>query len=155
MENIVFARVLLGHLTPLKTDCGLVCGRACCAPDEDGQGGVQLFPGEMELYRHSPWARVHSGILYCDGTCPRDERPLGCRIFPLTPYRKESGAMGVRVDRRAFAMCPLARWGVRGLDPDFAAAALRALCEIDKTPDGRKFLNEWMESESIFGQATL
>ena len=52
------ARNLLESLTPLKDDCGRLCGAACCHPDEDGQGGVALFPGEEEYYKGADWARV-------------------------------------------------------------------------------------------------
>lgn len=146
---------LLEKLTPLKADCGLTCGAACCQPDEDGQGGVRLFPGEAELYEGADWARVEGGILVCGGRCPREMRPLGCRIFPLTPCRKKSGKLSVRVDRRAFAMCPLAPGGLRALDPAFASAVLEALEAIDETPEGREFLNGWIEEERIFREARL
>ena len=29
-ESLVAARKLLEEITPLQTDCGLVCGGACC-----------------------------------------------------------------------------------------------------------------------------
>jgi hypothetical protein len=146
---------LLKDLTPLATDCGALCAAACCRPDEDGQGGVRLFPGEAALYEGEGWARVEAGVLYCGGRCPRDRRPLGCRIFPLTPYRKKGGALGVRIDRRAFSMCPLAPCGVRALDPAFVRAALTALSRIDETPEGREFLNAWIEEERIFRSFAL
>ncbi len=154
-KHIEEARNLLKHLTPLKTDCGLICGAACCHPDEDGQGGVTLFRGEAALYAGADWARVEDGILYCGGRCPREDRPLGCRIFPLTPFRKKSGALSLRVDRRAFAMCPLAPGGLRALDPEFVKAALQALTILDATPEGREFLNAWIDAERIFRNAVL
>jgi hypothetical protein len=156
MENqIEEARRLLERLTPLKTDCGLTCGAACCRADEDGQGGVTLFPGEARLYKGAEWARIEGGILTCDGFCLREMRSLGCRIFPLTPRRKKSGALSVRVDRRAFAMCPLAPSGLRALDPEFVSAVLQALVRIDETPEGREFLNAWIDEERIFLEAVL
>ena len=42
-KEIERARELVENLTPLKNDCGQICGAACCQPDEDGQGGVALF----------------------------------------------------------------------------------------------------------------
>ena len=149
------ARALLERPTPLKTDCGLLCAQACCRTDDEGKGGVCLFPGEAQLYAGAGWARIEDGILYCSGRCPREERPLGCRIFPLTPYRKKSGSIGIRMDRRAFAMCPLAPYGIRALDPIFVSAALRALSMIDEMPEGRKFIDEWIETERIFREAGL
>lgn len=149
------ARKMLENLTPLKTDCGALCDAACCRPDEDGQGGVTLFPGEAALYEGATWARVADGVLTCDGRCPREMRPLGCRIFPLTPYRKKDGTLAVRVDRRAFAMCPLAPAGLRALDPAFVKAALSALELIDGTPEGREFIDAWIRAERIFRDASL
>ena len=149
------ARKMLENLTPLKTDCGALCAAACCRPDEDGQGGVALFPGEAALYEGAPWAQVADGVLTCGGRCPREMRPLGCRIFPLTPYRKKGGALALRVDRRAFAMCPLAPAGIRALDPNFVQAALSALELIDKTREGREFIDAWIRAERIFREAVL
>jgi hypothetical protein len=149
------ARNLLQNLTPLVTDCGAICQAACCRPDEDGQGGVTLFPGEEALYADADWARVERGVLTCEGRCPRDMRPLGCRIFPLTPHREKDGTLHVRVDRRAFAMCPLAPHGVRALNPAFVRAVQDALCLVDDLPEGREFLNEWISRERIFRNATL
>lgn len=45
LEPILAARKLLENMTPLKRDCGRACGAACCQSDEDGQGGMLLFPG--------------------------------------------------------------------------------------------------------------
>ena len=45
-ETIARAREIIGALTPLNSDCGARCGGTCCQPDEDGNGGVYLFPGE-------------------------------------------------------------------------------------------------------------
>jgi len=151
MKNqIERARMLLEKRTPLKTDCGLTCGAACCQADEDGEGGVRLFPGEARMYEGADWARIEGGVLTCGGRCPRESRPLGCRIFPLTPFRRKSGALFVRVDRRAFAMCPLAPHGLRALDPAFVSAAREALSIIDETPEGREFLDAWIAEERIF-----
>ena len=44
LEAVMEARKLLSQVTPLKRDCGRYCGGACCEPDEDGQGGMLLFP---------------------------------------------------------------------------------------------------------------
>ena len=150
-DVIAHAYTLIGEKTPLMTDCGALCGAACCQPDEDGQGGVYLFPGEEALLADVRWGRVERDefgpILVCDGRCERDRRPLGCRIFPLTPVRNAEGQWTVRVDVRARAMCPLARSGVRGLDPEFARAVRRALREIAGDPEGEAFLERWAALE--------
>ena len=48
------ARALLEGETPLNRDCGGLCGAACCQPDEDGLGGMLLFPGEAAFYHPMP-----------------------------------------------------------------------------------------------------
>lgn len=154
-KEIERARELVKNLTPLKNDCGQFCGAACCQPDEDGQGGVTLFPGEEALYEGADWAKIDGGVLTCGGRCPRTARPLGCRIFPLTPRRKASGALSLGVDRRAFAMCPLAPSGIRALDPAFVSAVREALQIIDETPEGREFLDRWIAGERIFRESVL
>ena len=88
------ARALLEDVTPLRTDCGLLCAHACCLPDEDGQGGVYLFPGEKPLT--GDWGEivpeeilpgVPADMLICRGACDRRLRPLACRIFPCWALR--------------------------------------------------------------------
>ena len=126
LDTVIAARELLENLTPLKRDCGRSCGAACCQSDEDGQGGMLLFPGEEKLYASLPmgWtiepnsAVIPDGLLLiCDGYCDRSLRPLSCRLFPLLPTRT-----GARMDRRAWAVCPLMESGKRGLSPDFVRA---------------------------------
>ena len=55
-EAVLAARTLLGPLTPLQSDCGRLCGGACCQGDE--QTGMLLFPGEDALYAGCDFARV-------------------------------------------------------------------------------------------------
>jgi hypothetical protein len=147
MRLIEAARALLARETPLETDCGLYCGAACCRPDEDGQGGVTLFPGEEALIGASEWAQVRAlpdggRMLICDGRCDRARRPLGCMIFPLTP-RFVEGKLRVRLDVRARPMCPLARGGVRALRPAFVDAVREALRLVASDPEGEAFLRAW------------
>ena len=51
-EALLAARDLLEQVTPLSTDCGALCGAACCqdSPDEDSVAGMLLFPEEAPLY---------------------------------------------------------------------------------------------------------
>ena len=127
-DTVLRARALIGERTPLRSDCGQLCGAACCQADEDGQGGMYLFPGEEALL---PGAGGDFAPIYtCEGACAREERPLACRIFPLTPVKKENG-WGVKMDVRARAMCPLSRSGTRGLDPDFVRAVREAVRLIE------------------------
>lgn len=159
---VMAAREQLCDLTPLLTDCGALCGAACCHSDADGQGGVYLFPGEETLYAGVPWAKVtpcelegaDAHILLCNGTCERALRPLGCRIFPLTPVLRRSG-WGVRMDWRAWAMCPLMRYGTKGLNPAFVQAVEVAMREIARSEEGADFLRRWQRLESRFRHSAL
>ncbi|HIS02483.1 MAG TPA: hypothetical protein IAA75_01115 [Candidatus Pullichristensenella avicola] len=141
------ARAVIGERTPLKSDCGALCGAACCQADEDGQGGMYLFPGEEALLpgEGGDFAPIYT----CGGVCRREERPLACRIFPLTPVRKEN-IWGVKIDRRARAMCPLARFGTRALDPEFVRAVRRAVRLVAADPEGAAFLEKWAAREAEY-----
>lgn len=90
-----------------EKDCGEYCGKACCCytvPD-DTEAGMELLPGEEEIFPlESEWLkpRFLTGSLYdyppewgsntgciqirCLRPCPRGERPVNCRLFPLTVY---------------------------------------------------------------------
>lgn len=138
-ERIIKARQALENLTPLRTDCGRICQGACCHADEDGQGGMLLFPGEETLYQPCPnWAQLTPSkefpgqyLFTCNGTCERALRPLSCRIFPLTP-RVRAGKLIVEPDVRAWPVCPLMEHGRNGMLPAFVSAveeAMVSLCE--------------------------
>lgn len=150
------ARAALRTLTPLRTDCGACCGNACCRPDADGQGYVYLFPGEDVYYKEEKGdMRVLPGdfapMLACPGACDRDNRPLGCRIFPLTPVPLLGGGYRAAIDRRALAMCPLARGAVRGLDPEFVDAVEQVFCALARDPEMDAFLRAWRALEKRYG----
>ena len=149
VEAIRAARELLRDLTPLKTNCGRLCGGACCQPDpeEDGENGMLLFPHEEELYENEiegfPFhlsaddTLVRGGWrLVCEGTCAREHRPLACRIFPLRMSLKADGHVQAEIDPRAWWICPLCgQGGMRAMSADFAEAVRQAgekLCENDE-----------------------
>lgn len=130
LEAVKAARALLETVTPLTLDCGRFCGGACCESDEDGQGGMLLFPGEEALYDPLPQGfylekddAVMEGayLLTCDGSCDRSQRPLSCRLFPMLPTRK-----GAKMDWRAWAVCPLMESGKAGLSQNFVNAVKQA-----------------------------
>ena len=149
------AKRLLENVTPLKTDCGLNCNAACCRDNGEAGACVWLLPGENEVeyeFGHikptlMPVADKMISGLYCDKPCDRSKRPFMCRIFPLSPYYSvKKGEWSVRMDRRAAPLCPLYGWGVKGLNPEFVAAAKQAVKLIAQTEDGEKLL-KMLESE--------
>ena len=133
-DAVLAARELLADVTPLKADCGRLCGGACCQGDETT--GMLLFPGEETLYKGCAFARVIPAdfslggrdalLLVCSGGCPRGERPLACRLFPLFLSFGADGRTHVRMDTRAGEVCPLCDYGLSALDPAFRDAARAA-----------------------------
>ena len=142
-ESLMKARELLADVTPLKTDCGRVCGARCCQSMEEEETGMLLFPGEEEAYRGKDgWIlrETKAGILaVCSGRCSRQERPLACRIFPLLPVLRD-GTVKIAADQRAKTICPLLRQGVRGMDPAFKDAVREAGKILTEDPEQRAFL---------------
>ena len=124
------AREKLKNVTPLKKDCGRVCGARCCRPLEGEETGMLLFPGEEDAYAGLEGWTVRSAargsLVVCPGTCDRDRRPLSCRLFPLLPLIGDDGNIRVVTDLRAKAVCPLARQGKSALDPAFIDAVREA-----------------------------
>ena len=124
------AREKLKSVTPLKRDCGRVCGAACCRSPEGEETGMLLFPGEKEAYTGKEGWTVRETAMgpmaVCSGHCDRDERPLACRLFPLLPVIREDGEVRAVTDLRAKAVCPLARQGKSALDPAFTEAVREA-----------------------------
>lgn len=153
------ARSLLENVTPLKTDCGLLCNQACCKADPDSGDSVWLFPGEEEIdYTWGvvsdvllPVTKTPAKSLFCTDFCPREKRPFGCMIFPLVPYFSEKkNAWAVRMDRRANAVCPLTSYGKKGLNPEFVLNAEKAVQLLSKTETGERFLKALAREESVY-----
>lgn len=146
IETLTEARELLARLTPLKGNCGKLCGGACCLPDpeEDGENGMLLFPHEEELYAEPiegfPFHLADDDTLFeggkrlvCEGKCVREHRPLACRIFPLRMSLKKDGSVEAEIDPRAWWVCPLCeQGGLRAMSGAFIEAVKAAgekLCE--------------------------
>lgn len=105
--------------TPLTFDCGRICNKACCKGDDCG---MYLFPQEESVYKllNPDWAKIEKSdftynnekekntkILFCNGDCDRYQRPLACRIFPLTPYINKDNKLEIIIDPRAKSVCPV------------------------------------------------
>ncbi len=145
---VLRARELLNQVTPMRFDCGKLCGSACCDKSEAGEG-MLLFPGEKELYASMPdgfhimpdMSEENGWLLTCEGYCDRETRPLSCRLFPLIPYilKRDSGdSAGMAMDVRAWPICPLMKDGLAGCDQSFietAAQAARVLCAVPAHQD--------------------
>ncbi len=100
---------ILQNVTPLKSDCGKICGGECCKGDADT--GMLLFPGEENFLENIDDFTIKSDnanrkILICNGCCNRNHRPISCRIFPLFPMLID-GKIYVIDDPRAKGICPL------------------------------------------------
>jgi hypothetical protein len=124
---------LLEEITPLLEDCGQLCNKRCCSLEESGRG-VFLFPGEEMIFENDKsWCQIRTAseanshytgvgslILDCIGECPREKRPLVCRIFPMAPYLDQKGNLEIIFDTEAFFICPLVRLGDKAsLNPVF------------------------------------
>ena len=124
------AREKLNQATPLKKDCGRICGARCCRSLEGVETGMLLFPGEAEAYAGKDGWEIRKttrgDLLFCSGTCNREERPLSCRLFPLLPLIGDDRKIRVIPDQRAKPVCPLARQGKEALDPAFIDAVREA-----------------------------
>ena len=161
LDTILRAYAAIGERTPLCSDCGALCGAACCESDGDGQGGVDLLPGEIELIGNAEWMetshdpRMDAEMIVCTAMCEREKRPFLCRVFPLSPVVGRDGRWTVRMDARARAMCPLTRGGVRGLDPQFVRGCVRAVRILAEEPDGTDFLARWAAIEEEFRKPIL
>ena len=99
------AYALLERHTPLRADCGALCGRACCKGDDET--GMLLFPGEQTPF--SVMRQNGRRLAVCGGSCRRSDRPLSCRLFPFVPLLRPDGRIEVVPDRRGYGICPLVR----------------------------------------------
>lgn len=146
---------LLDDVTPLRGDCGALCGGACCKSSDSGDG-MYLYPFEEEFLasrfgadktrgRVSAWCEIHDSnfkaagrltpFLICDDMCERGLRPLACRIFPLIPYVSRQGDMKVILDPRAQGLCPL-----KDVSKEFAGRVCMVSAMLMKVRQTRKFI---------------
>ncbi len=131
---------ILGDLTPLRADCGVLCGGACCKGDE--RTGMRLFPHEQTtlLVQELPDG---GRLAVCDGTCDRMNRPLACRIFPFFPTIDEKGRIFVETDDRAARLCPLLSHSEEIIfDPRFFKALKKVGKLLAKDAACRAFLED-------------
>lgn len=123
---------------------------------------MYLFPGEESVYKLlSPdWAKVEKSdftyefsgktknvpLLVCGGRCDRFERPLACRIFPLTPHLDKDGKLEIIMDPRAKSICPISReLDIDELSPGFEKRVKKAFLPLMKNPEFRAFMKVYSE----------
>lgn len=150
---------LFDKSTPIKGDCGALCDKACCVGDDSG---MYLFPGEREVFSllEPSWAKIedtdfsytYNGkkktvpLLVCSGVCDRYQRPLACRIFPLTPYIDKDGKLEVIVDPRAKAVCPLSReLTIEDFDYRFIKNIRKAFVILMKNGEIKEYMKTYSE----------
>lgn len=148
---------LFDDLTPIKTDCGMLCNKACC---DGSDSGMYLFPGEKEVFKllDPSWSKIensdfkytHNGkkyfvpICFCDGDCDRFQRPLACRIFPLTPILDEHGKLQIITDPRAKSVCPLSyAYSVSDYDRKFIKQVKNTFTLLMKNEQFKSFMQEY------------
>lgn len=140
---------IMGDYTPLRVDCGQLCGGACCKGDSGT--GMLLFPHEeSEL----PITVGASGerLAVCNGTCDRAKRPLACRIFPFFPTVDESGKIFVEPDLRAARLCPLIEHSEEiEFDLKFFKAVKKVGKILEKDDECREFLEKITSEIDMFG----
>lgn len=160
MNVVMEARALLEDVTPLNQDCGTLCHGACCQADESGANGMLLYPGEEQAYQDVAWAHLvwdqhmSSWRLTCKGECPRAQRPMGCRIFPLVPYWNGTKFI-VKMDVRGWPVCPLMSSGKKGLRQDFVSAARKSVKLLGADPAQAAFMVRQTEQVQAFENLTL
>ena len=142
---------LTSSVTPLQDDCGKLCGSICCRAGEDQALGMYLFPGEECMFTgRENWLRwemrdpagddfpqswkspVH--FVRCAKPCPREQRPLSCRFFPLSPHLLRDGTLFLIHETMALPYsCPLIEKKMP-LRTDFVDAVARCWKEMLKDP---------------------
>lgn len=162
-DGLQKARELLMDVTPLAADCGKRCAAACCQGGEED--GMLLFPDEERYYIDCSWARIAEDRLgkrlICSGKCPRENRPLACRIFPLAikVSGQEDGIpnANIMMDVRAWPVCPLMASGRKGLKTEFVSAVRDAAGYLLREDKHKAFLfllskelNEYEEMKRSF-----
>jgi len=162
---------LTGSITVTSFDCGTLCDKRCCktfahpqALPENQDHGMELYPGEelilaAELKKRKwltyrflngweydlppSWSK-EEGVYFvgCTSPCPREYRPLRCRVFPYKPVLKPSGRIVLRLESGAPNYCPLSE---AQLDPE-ARKKLQAAIELLATiPKVRELL--WWDAQ--------
>lgn len=157
-EVLLKAYTRLEDITPLKYDCGELCGALCCHDNgNDGETlGMWLLPFERELLEaltkddgitEYTYGKAEDGTetVFCNGRCDRRWRPFACRIYPFYPLilKDNDGRTRIKVrrDPRARFSCPIAmKDSYLRPDIEFVAAVKSAVRELLKDEEIAKDL---------------
>ena len=139
---------LLENVTPLRADCGELCGKSCCEGDDET--GMYLFPFEEVMFNGCEKYGITIeesdfyvegnavSIALCKGICNRKYRPLSCRIFPLIMHNGE-----IKLDRRGFSVCPLVKYNdINALDENFVLTVTKVYNILSKIKEIRPYIKE-------------
>lgn len=147
-------------------DCGELCGKMCCCymfPDET-ETGMELIPGEEdvfpldagwqcnrlltgEIYDYPPeWGRASGCIqIRCTEPCPREQRPVNCRIFPFQVVAYEGQYYLALTGSNLKYSCPLLS-RPELINPEFVEYARQAAVLLLEIPKFRQLV-DWDSRE--------
>ena len=179
------AREYLENITPLKGDCGLLCGSVCCKrPDAESSDnlGMWLFPYEDILYKNNSYFKVIQAdgncsypFLLCgysedkNNFCKREERPLFCRFFPYFPIiekvektnKNRKYRIKIMIHPTALNMCPAILNKLK-ITSEFSRALKKAVyIMLNQSENSQEILNyltetgEYLKSISEFLEKIL
>ena len=141
------AQNIMQDKTPLKKDCGLLCGKACCKGD--AETGMLLFPFEETSLPVTEKNGVR--LCVCDGSCNRRERPLSCMIFPFFPYITRDGRIKVIPDIRGSGICPIVRnFTETKIDRRFLRRVKKVGRLLSEDDECRTFLEEISRETDVY-----
>ncbi len=141
---------MLDAVNPIETDCGLMCGAACCQNDgAEEELGIYLLPGEADAQdKSNPWLSwskedpeesgfagswtdpVHFVCCHGPASCIRALRPIQCRTFPLAPHLTEDGQLHMIINNMELPYtCPLVT-NFAQLDPQFVEVTKQAWSKL-------------------------
>lgn len=152
---------LLDTYSLTDDDCGKLCGKICCCytDSDDHEAGMELLPGEEEVFDlEAPWhkPRFLSGSVYnyppkwgdrsglfqirCLEPCPRDKRPVNCRLFPFRPYFLQGNYYLILTGKDLLYGCPLiSKPGL--IKPEFVQNARSACVKLLTMPRFRELVD--------------
>lgn len=157
LSAVLSARAALSDLTPLLTDCGRLCGFACCKGDE--QTGMLLFPGEEALFAPCAFGRVIPAHFELAGrrrislsatarAAAKTARwPAAC--FRFSCISKKTARRTSNSTSAQKPSVPLCDYGIIGLRTEFVAAAKTAYAALMEDDECAAFLRALDEAFSL------